>query len=240
LTVAYRQAALRENRCTDLGNVSLGSANLRVKIDRKIAHETLDDTRPQAIFAGQLQASRRGELASLDGARIRADIRRVLNIALRQSPDRRGAKADQGVRRIRRIALKITVQPPSSGSMRQIITSRCEMIEAYRYVAAFLQRLGRRMHLRHAFTCIRKRSLINQPLVRLEPRDVSISEQGEPPGLERCGKLGAVDYVADSLPGQTIHQVDVDAGDTGGTQGCNRLFDLPERLEAADRVLHVR
>jgi hypothetical protein len=96
------------------------------------------------------------------------------------------------------------------------------------------------MDVRHAFSCIRKRGLINQPLVRLEPRDVSISEQGEPRGLERCGKLGAADHIADSLPGQTIHQVDADVGDTGGTQGCNRPFDLPERLEAADRLLHMR
>jgi hypothetical protein len=75
------------------------------------------------------------------------------------------------------------------------------MIQADRYVAAFLQRFGRRMHLRHAFTCARKRSLIDQPLVRLEPRDVSMSEQGESCGLERCGKLGAADHIADRLPG---------------------------------------
>jgi hypothetical protein len=100
---------------TDLGCISLGGAKLRVEIDRKIAHQTLDDARPQAIFAREREAARCGKLAGLDGARVSACIRGVLNVALRQSPDRRGAKADQGICRIRRIALKITVQPPSSG-----------------------------------------------------------------------------------------------------------------------------
>jgi hypothetical protein len=82
------------------------------------------------------------------------------------------------------------------------------VIKADWYVAAFLQSLGR-MHLRHAFACARKRSLVDQPLVRLEPWDVRISEQGEPRGLERSGKLCAADCVADSLPGQTVHQVEL-------------------------------
>lgn len=114
------------------------------------------------------------------------------------------------------------------------------MIKANWHVAAFLQRLGRRVHLRHAFACARKRGLVDQPLVRLEPRDVRISEQGEPRRLERCCKLCAADCIADSLPGQTIHQVDVDVGDASGSQGCHRLLDLRERLEAADRLMHMR
>jgi hypothetical protein len=69
---------------------------------------------------------------------------------------------------------------------------------------------------------------------------MGISEQGKPRRLERCRKLGTADHIADSLPRQPIHQVNVDVRDADATQGCDRMFDLFERPCPADRPLHVR
>ena len=71
--------------------------------------------------------------------------------------------------------------------------------------------------------------LVDQPLVRLEPWHMGISEQSDAGRLERRCNLGAADHVADGLARQAIHQVDVGVGDTGRPQGSNRLLHLLER-----------
>jgi len=54
----------------------------RGKIDRKIAHDPLDDLRSQPIVGGQPIAFGSGKLASGDGLRISADSDLVLHVAV--------------------------------------------------------------------------------------------------------------------------------------------------------------
>src|SRR5215468_2236643 len=70
----------------------------------------------------------------------------------------------------------------------------------------------------------------------LEPRHMGIAEQRQ----TRRRQLGAVNDVADGLARQSIHQIDIEVGDASGAHGLDGRLDLLERLDATDRLLHMR
>src|ERR1700677_2607675 len=106
------------------------------------------------------------------------------------------------------------------------------MIEADLDVAVSLQRLGGSAHLRHPLASIWKRVLVDQPLMRLEPGDMGITEQSEARGRERRRELGAADHVANGLARKPEHQVDIDVRDADGPERRDGLLNLLERLDA--------
>jgi hypothetical protein len=80
---------------------------------------------------------------------------------------------------------------------------------------------------------------VDQLLMRLEPRHMRIAEQGDARRRKRGRQFGAADHVADGLPRQAVHEIDIDGGDAGRPHRRNRRLDLLERLDAADRALHM-
>jgi len=68
---------------------------------------------------------------------------------------------------------------------------------------------------------------------------MSIAEQGDARRRERRRELRAADHVADGLPRQAVHQIDIDVSDADHPRGIDRRLDLLERLNAADGLLHM-
>jgi hypothetical protein len=89
-------------------------AGLGIEIDREIAHQPLDDPGALEIVGREREALGDGKPPAIDRAHVRADIRRILHMALRQPPDRGGAEADQSVGRIGGVALEVAMQAPAA------------------------------------------------------------------------------------------------------------------------------
>ena len=67
-----------------------------------------------------------------------------------------------------------------------------------------------------------------------------VSEQSQTLRPERCCEFGATCDVAHGLGRQAIHQVDIEIDDTGVAQPTGGALDQFERLDASDRLLHMR
>ena len=101
-------------------------AGLGIEIDRKIAHQPLDDPGALEIVGREREALGDGKPPTIDRAQVRADIRRILHIALRQPPDRGSAEADQGVARVGGIALEIAMQATGACGAQQASWTRAK------------------------------------------------------------------------------------------------------------------
>ncbi len=77
------------------------------EIDRQVAHQALDDFAAQSIVMRQFDAARCRELSGRDGGAPFGRFRRVLNVAGRQSSDRRSAETKQSPSVVNRIALEV-------------------------------------------------------------------------------------------------------------------------------------
>jgi hypothetical protein len=83
----------------DHGSFRLSAMAVRylTKIDGEVAHDPLDDVGAKSVVLGKRIALRRGQTTFRHASQIIACRDGVLNEALRQSPYRAGAKADEDV-----------------------------------------------------------------------------------------------------------------------------------------------
>jgi hypothetical protein len=132
-----------------------------VRSTAKSHNQALDDRSPQAILRGERRSAHRREPPRPDRVAIGREHGRVLHVALRQAADRRGAKADQNLSGVRRVALKIAAQPPFPKREGKAVLRQGEMIEADRDVASAREPCGRRLELRRALHRPGQRRLVD-------------------------------------------------------------------------------
>ncbi len=68
---------------------------------------------------------------------------------------------------------------------------------------------------------------------------MGVAEQRDASGLQRSGEVGVARYSSGALTRETVHQVDIQAEDSGFYEHVDAMADDVERLNPADRVLHV-
>ena len=77
------------------------------KVDPEVAHQATDDLGAEAIVGGQLDAARYRQRALIDRCTPREFLGHVLDVALRQGADGRGAQTQQRCGRIGCVALEV-------------------------------------------------------------------------------------------------------------------------------------
>ncbi len=123
---------------------------------------------------------------------------------------------------------------------RQFVFRQREVIETDLPVACFHQSFGNRLRLGVASCRIGKRVFVDQPLVLLEARDVSVAEHGEALRAHGHRQIYRLDAGRNSLMRETVDEVEVDGMNAIEAQvldGRERCF---RRLDAVDRLLHLR
>ena len=98
------------------------------QIDRKIAHDPLDDVGAEAIFLGDCVSLDGGKPVFGNAREIVACRNRVLHESLRRAADGAGAETDQRVGGIVGVALEVALQPAVLLRDRQAVARKGEMI----------------------------------------------------------------------------------------------------------------
>ena len=109
------------------------------QIDRKVAHDPLDDVGAEAVFLGECVALGGGEPVLGDAREIVARRNGVLHESLRHAADGAGAETDQRVGGIVGVALEVALQPAFLSRDGQTVAGKGEMIEADADVAGVQQ-----------------------------------------------------------------------------------------------------
>ena len=110
LAVADEEAGVGEGlKLVDFGGKARRAAE-SAEVEFEIAHQPLDHRATHAVVFGEGQSFHDRELARGQRARVAAEVRRVLDKALRQLADGAGAEADQRVGFVDRVALEIAAQ----------------------------------------------------------------------------------------------------------------------------------
>jgi len=175
-----------------------------------------------------------------DPALVLADQDRVLDIALRQPPDRRRPETEQRLAFVGRVPLKVAAELVGFACNRQRIAGQCKMIESDADITRPDQRAGNRFGLRVPFDAARKRRLLDLALVQFEARHVRIAEHSEAVGLEQHGLANGLEAGTDVLMGKPVDQVEIDRRHTRRPQAVRRGLGLFEALDAVDRLLDDR
>ena len=112
------------------------------QIDRKVAHDPLDDIGAEAILPGECVSLGGGEPVFGDPREIVARRNGVLHEPLRHAADGAGAKADERIGGIVGVALEVALQPAVLSRDGQTVAWKGEMIEADADVACVQQGFG--------------------------------------------------------------------------------------------------
>ena len=211
----------------------------RTEINREVAHQPFDHLRPQPIIGGKGHTAHHRQRAGLDRPPPGAGIRRILHEALRQPADGRYAEPEQRIGRIRGVALEVAAKRPVGQRQGHRVVGTGEMIKPDRHIAVIGKDGGGRLGLRQPLRRARQACGIDQPLVRLEPRDMRIAEDRQPRRRQRRGLRRRGAHIGERLARKAVHQVEVDGSDPRLAQHRHAGGDHGERLHAADRFLHV-
>ena len=210
-----------------------------LEIDGEIAHQPLDNVRPQPVVVAEFDAACHGQFSVLDGILIGLDIDDVLKITLGQAADRRGAETDQDRRLVDRVTLEVAVQSAVAQGLRKAVAGPGEVIQADRHITGLGQEPGGRRSLLPARLGVGKGIFGDQLLVRLHPRNMGITEQGDPLRFQLQGLL---DHGLDAfhrLVRQAVHQIQVGAMDAVLGQPVDKPLGDLEGLDPVDRLLNL-
>ena len=208
------------------------------EVDLQAAHQGLDHGPAQPVVGAEPAAAPDGGAPGGHRVAVVLDRHGVLDVALGQAADRRGAQADQGLGRVVGVALEVAPQAVLTQGPGQGVLRAGEVVEADAEVTMGPEPCRRGLGLGPARVLLRQLRVRDQPLVGLHPGHVGIAEERDAVRRQGRREVDAAQQVGDPLPRQAVHQVEVDAPDAGRAQALDRPRHHLEGLDAVDRRLH--
>ena len=146
-------------------------------------------------------------------------------------------EADQGIGVVIRETLKVAPEATGRRGFGERVVGPGVVVEADCGKTLLLEHLMSQQRLREASMRVRQQRVVDHALARQHPGHVRVAEHRHTGGCKQPRPRKRACDVIQRLAGQSVHEVEIDGGNTGRAQLGRAERHLPERLYSVDLLL---